>query len=137
MARFDLSSYQISTLGPLPAGKYEAIVMDSAVANNKSGSGSHLKIEFKIVTPGYVGRKVWSYFNTGHGSRDVVQIAMVQLKTFAHHCGCSDSKELNTEDLHGKRVGLLVTIEGENNRIKGYYSVEAEPKIQEVDDCPF
>lgn len=123
------------SLAPIPAGIYTANIVDSDVAQLKSGNGTALQLTFVVLDGPCVNRKVWTQLNIRHTNADAERIAQSQLSAICHAVGVpriSDSVQL-----HGKPMRIRVTIRkddtgqyGDKNEIKGYEALPRGPAAQ-------
>lgn len=105
---------------PLPEGKYQVEILDSDLREAKSGNGSYVMVEFSVLDPQYVGRKIWANYNIINNNPKAQEIGEQQ---FAKLCmaalgkpSCSD-----TDDLIQRQVVLGVGFEKNDpsrNRVK-------------------
>ena len=114
---------------PIPAGRYLAIISDSAMKPTKSGGGSYLELTFEIIDGPYKGRKVWSRLNLNNSSQQAVQIARGELSAICRAVGVMQPRD--SVELHN--IPLTVTVKlkkrddnGElTNEVKGYAKKDA------------
>ena len=144
----------------IPAGKYEAVLVNAATKQTKNGMGYYLNCELEITGPSRAGAKVFHKINVHHAtSRQAVSIGMGQLHSLAvaggadawwERCKQASSLEgalahLNT--LHtaiaGKRFGANVTVKsdekyGDQNEVKSFVKLADGGGTQADDlDIPF
>ena len=43
----------------IPAGKYQAVIVESDMKPNKAGTGEYLQLEFEVIEGEFKGRKLW------------------------------------------------------------------------------
>ena len=82
----------------IPAGKYQAVITDSEMRQNKSGTGEYLQLEFEIIKGEYKNRKLWARLNLNNPNPDAVRIARADLSAICHAVNIiqvSDSIELH------------------------------------------
>lgn len=126
------------TFSPLPAGDYEAEIIDSEMVENKAGTGQFLKVTLKILSGDSQGRQVFDRFNLIHDNPKAVEIAHTQFAGLCKAAGVlspSDSSEL-----HNIPLVVTLAIDGDWNRVKRYkgvVNVTKETKLPEVEnDAP-
>ena len=105
--KFDISDREMRTMECVPAGKYTAEITNSEGKDNKSGTGSYLKLEFTIIKGEYKGRKFWENLNLVNDSSDTVRIAEDTLATIHKAAGLKQLVS-DSDKLHGKP--MLVTL---------------------------
>jgi len=113
----------------LPVDRYTAIITDSEDVQNKSGSGSHLKLTFSIVEGKYTGRRQWARLNLNNDSEYAVDIARAELSAICHAVGVMQMND--TAELHNRPLVISVKHETKANfnngeptaKVAGFYSV--------------
>lgn len=113
----------------IPAGKYLAVITESEVRPNKSGTGSYLQFTFQIIEGEYKGRLLWARLNLDNPNSTAVKIARAELSAICRAVGVmapSDSVELHD-------LPLVISVKCKKrtdtdeiaNEIKGYAKKEA------------
>lgn len=106
-----------------PAGKYQAVIVDSEMKPNKAGTGEYLQLEFEIIEGEYKNRKLWTRLNINNPNPDAVRMARADLSAICHAVNViqpGDSVELHNLPLT-ITVKCRKTPDGEIvNDIKGY-----------------
>lgn len=141
---FDANEVEPATdFEPIPAGKYLAVITDSEVKPNKSGTGSYLQLTFQVIEGEYKNRFLWARLNLDNPNATAVKIARAELSAICRAVGVmapSDSVELHD-------LPLVISVKckkradtGEiTNEIKGYAKKEAaagKPVQAAVDTTP-
>lgn len=114
---------------PIPAGKYLAMITESEMKPNKSGTGGFLQLTFQILDGPYKNRLVWARLNLNNPNATAVKIAHGELSALCRAVGVlapNDSIELHN-------LPLLITVKckkradtGEiQNEIKGFAKKDA------------
>jgi hypothetical protein len=114
---------------PIPAGKYLAMITESEMKPNKSGTGGYLQLTFQILDGPYKNRFVWARLNLNNPNATAVKIAHGELSALCRAIGVlapNDSVELHN-------LPLVITVKckkradtGEiQNEIKGYAKKDA------------
>ena len=114
---------------PIPAGKYLAMITESEMKPNKSGTGGYLQLTFQILDGPYKNRFVWARLNLNNPNATAVKIAHGELSALCRAVGVlapNDSLELHN-------LPLVITVKcrkrqdtGEiQNEIKGYAKKDA------------
>ena len=116
MAFLDLSSVKVtSTNTPLPAGKYQAKVLEVEVKDTKSKGGQYIKMKLVVTDGENEGKSVYHNINIKNESARAQEIGLENLKRFLQIADMDDSKLDKVTDLVGKRVMMAVrTVE--NNK---------------------
>ena len=113
----------------IPAGKYLAVIIESEVKPNKSGTGSYLQLTFQVIDGEYKNRFLWARLNLDNPNATAVKIARAELSAICRAVGVmapGDSVELHD-------LPLVISVKckkradtGEiTNEIKGYAKREA------------
>jgi len=112
----------------IPAGKYQAVIVDSDMKPNKAGTGEYLQLEFEIIEGEFKNRKVWTRLNLNNPNPDAVRMARADLSAICHAVNViqpGDSVELHNLPLT-ITVKCRKTPDGDIvNEIKGYAAKEA------------
>jgi hypothetical protein len=109
---------------PLPSGKYEAVITNSELRENRSQTGSYLLLTFQIVTGDYTNRLVWARLNLEHPNPTVVKIAQEELAAICRALNVLQPEE--STDLHDMPLIIHVRCRKREdndeitNEIKGY-----------------
>lgn len=93
---------------PLPAGDYLAQIIESEIADTKSGSGQMLKLTFEILSGDHHSRRIWDRLNIVNANPDAQRIAQQQLKRLCDACGTGAISD--SEELHFKPINIHVGI---------------------------
>jgi hypothetical protein len=107
----------------IPAGKYQAVIVESEMKPTKNGDGQYLELVFEIIDGEYKSRKLWARLNLENRNAQAVQIARADLSAICRAVNVPQPKD--SIELHN--LPLTVTVrcrknqEGEiSNEIKGY-----------------
>ena len=127
MADFGASGFDANKVEPnegfglLPAGDYEAIMVKSAEAPTKDGTGAFLKTEFQILNGKYQNRKLFHNFNLWllreavkknpgmvipENTKTAIRISEGNLSALCRAIGVLTPKA--SEELHNKPVRITV-----------------------------
>lgn len=127
---FDASTVEPSDSYDLvPAGWYQAIIVESEQVATKAGTGSYLKLRFDIIDGEHSGRVLFDNLNLDNPNQIAVEIAYKALSAICRAVGVM--KPESSSDLHDIPLMIKVGIQpakGEyeaSNRIKGYKAVGA------------
>ena len=119
----------------LPAGTYNARIIESDVKPLKSGNGEGLSLTFEILDGPSAKRRVWASLNTKHTNPVAQNIGQQQLSSICHATGVFKLTE--TSQLHNRPLKIRVKIRkdeqyGDKNEIGGYEPIggNATPPIQ-------
>ncbi len=113
----------------IPAGKYLAVITDSEVKANKTGTGSYLQFTFQVIDGEYKNRFLWARLNLDNPNATAVKIARAELSAICRAVGVmapGDSVELHD-------LPLVISVKCRKrpdtgdltNEIKGYAKKEA------------
>ncbi len=107
----------------LKPGKYDAEVVKAEMQDNKSGSGRHLYIQWKVLSEGAVGRMLHDRLNIVNKSDAAQRIGRAQFGRLCIAAGMRRTPS-DTDALVGKVVRLKVGVyqyNGEDrNEVKEY-----------------
>ena len=107
----------------IPAGKYQAVIVESEMKPNKAGTGEYLQLEFEIIEGEFKNRKLWTRLNLHNPNADAVRMARADLSAICHAVNViqpGDSVELHNLPLT-ITVKCRKTPDGDIvNDIKGY-----------------
>jgi hypothetical protein len=98
---FDYDAEQFEPLAPrdpIPADKYEAMIIESERKPTRDGNGELLNLVWVVTSGKYEGRKVYDRVNLKNNSDKAVEIGMRQLSAICHATGklrVTDSAELH------------------------------------------
>ncbi|MEX2672882.1 MAG: DUF669 domain-containing protein [Phycisphaeraceae bacterium] len=118
-----------TSLDPLPAGKYVAVVSDSQMKPTKNANGSYLELTFDVIEGEHKGRKAWARLNLHNPSEAAVKIARAELSAICRAVGVMQPRD--SVELHNLPLVIAVKLKRREdtgelaNEIKGY---EAKPK---------
>jgi len=134
-------SFNAATVAPdvsrdlIPAGTYNARIIESDVKPLKSGNGDGLSLTFELLDGPNVKRRVWASLNVKHNNPTAQSIAQQQLSSICHATGVMNLQE--TSQLHNRPLKIRVKIRkddayGDKNEIGGYEPAggSAIPPIQ-------
>lgn len=106
----------------LPAGDYVMQVVESEVAELKSGNGDMLKLTVEIIDGPFANRKIWDNLNIRHTNAQAQAIAQRALADLCIAVGVVGLR--NSEDLHFKPFIGTVKVDP----AKGDYSAQNRMK---------
>lgn len=122
---------QDSIRNPLPAGKYTVVITDSAMKDNKSGTGEHLALTMQVIEGEHQGRMLWSVLNIRNNSAEAERIGRSELKALCQAVGVM--KPDDNTDLHDKPFKVTVKIDpkdADRNLVRGYAPAGGEAKAK-------
>ena len=107
----------------IPAGKYQAVIVDSDMKPNKSGTGEYLLLEFEIIEGEFKNRKLWARLNLNNPNADAVRMARADLSAICHAVNVIQPHD--SVELHNLPLTITVkcrkTPDGDIvNDVKGY-----------------
>jgi hypothetical protein len=114
---------------PIPAGKYLAMITESEMKPNKSGTGGYLQLTFQILDGPYKNRFVWARLNLNNPNATAVKIAHGELSALCRAVGVLAPND--SIELHNLPLVIMVKCKkradtGEiQNEIKGYAKKDA------------
>ena len=112
----DLSSVTVkANTEPLPAGKYQAKVLEAKVEDTKSKTGQYIKMKLVVTGGDHEGKSVYTNFNIKNESARAQEIGLQELKRFLMVAEMDDSKLDKVTDLVGKNVTMATKLV-ENNK---------------------
>lgn len=129
---FNPDEHSGDSFDPVPAGWYQAMIVDSEEKETKAGTGSYLQLTIEIVGPTHAGRKLWDRLNLNNTNRTAVDIAQRTLADICRAVGVHAPKR--SEDLHDKTMCVRVKhreYQGEmREEVSGYKAAKgsAAPK---------
>lgn len=89
-----------SPMDPVPPGKYELQVIESSVAQTKSGTGVMLNLTHEIVSGPYANRKIWTRHNYQNNNPEAQRIGQREIADLCFAIGHTDALN-DSNDLHG------------------------------------
>ena len=137
---FNIDEYEVSApqTGPIPAGKYLAIISDTTEKTSRAGD-RYVELTLQIVQGEYQNRLLWDSLNLWHSNEKPRNIARGTLKAICEAVGI---KATDTSQLCNRPLVINVAVEDntyngnttKQNRIKGYSKREspaAPPQVQQ------
>jgi len=113
---------------PIPAGNYEAQIIDSDLRVTSSGTGEYIALTWEILSDEYAGRRVFSNLNIVNPNEKAVQIAKSQLKQICTAAGIDELQD--TQELHGIPMRLALKVRPPQN---GYDAQNVVNKVYPID----
>lgn len=117
-----------SEFEPIPAGRYEAVVVDSEMKPTKSGTGNYLQLTFQVIDGPFSNRLLWARLNLDNPNDQTRKIAQGELSAICRAVGVLAPND--SVDLHNLPLVIQVrckkrTDTGEIvNEVKGYLKKE-------------
>lgn len=133
----DLSGFDANQVEPntgfdvIPAGDYDAVIVDSKKKPTKDGNGEYLELKLQICQKGdFQNRNLWDRLNLKNQSVKAVDIAKSTLSSICRAVNVltpSDSAEL-----HNKPMRVTVAVKKDNsgndrNEVKSYKPRQSGP----------
>ncbi len=120
---FDANQHQSQAFDVLPAGEYEAIIVQSEVKPNSAQTGKMLKLQLQIISGQFQNRVLFDQLNIDNPSDKAKQIALGTLSDICKAVNVLTPK--NSSELHDKPLRIKVVVKksdeyGEQNNIKAY-----------------
>ena len=129
---FDANTVEPSTdFEPIPAGTYEALIIDSAMNTTRSGDGQFLELVFEVIAGPHKGRRLWARLNLTNANELTVQIAKAELSALCRAVNVLAPND--SIELHNIPLILKVGVKRRNdtqelsNVIRGYAKRESSP----------
>ena len=137
----NLSGFDANTVDPsrgyepLPAGEYDACVVNSQVKSTKSGNGKYLELELQVINGQFQNRRLFDRLNLWNPSDQAVRIAKGTLSSICHAVGVLTPND--SSDLHNKPLRVKVVVKksdeyGDGNEVKAYKPRNAAPAQQQT-----
>ena len=129
----------------LPAGNYLATVYEAEVKDTKAGTGTYIKVQFKVVEGEHENRRFFTNYNITNPNDEAQRIGRGQLKNMMACAGVTDFKLEDVNTL----VGLVSVVKlavknddyGEGNEVRGYETTDKHnaeaPKLDTSEEIPF
>lgn len=120
---FDANKVEVqSEYAALPAGEYQAIIVESEEKPTKAGNGKYLELRLNIQGPTHQGRILFDRLNLVNQNDTAQQIARATLSSICRAVNVLTPKD--SSELHGKPLTVIVKTREYNgeiqNEIKGY-----------------
>ena len=115
----------------IPAGEYEACIVNSEMKQTKDGTGEYLNLEVQIISGEYQNRRLFEKLNLRNRNEQAVQIARGTLSAICRAVNVltpNDSSELHMKPL---RINVVVRKREDTgemqNTIKAFKPRNAQP----------
>jgi hypothetical protein len=124
LSDLDMSNVQAESVRQaLPAGDYQAVIVDSGMKTPKSGGAAMLELVLQVQGhPQFNGAKLWDRLNIRHAKPDVANIAKQRLKAIMEAVGLANISD--SQQLHNRQLTVTVAQSEYNgkptNEVKGY-----------------
>lgn len=127
---FDAQQVEPNGFDLLPAGEYDAVIVDSKVVPTKAGDGKILKLQLQVLNGQYQNRTLFDQLNLWNPSQKAEQIAKGTLSALCRAVNVLTPKD--TSELHNKPVRISVGVQkseeyGDQNKIKAYKPRQSGP----------
>lgn len=110
---FNANEVEPSTgFDPIPAGKYQAVIVDSEMKPTRSGNGRYLQLEFEIIEGEYRNRRVWARLNLENTNQEAVRIARADLSAVCRAVNVLQPRD--SVELHN--LPLTITVRCRKNQ---------------------
>lgn len=140
----DLNNFDANAVKPnmdfqaLPAGRYEAMIVESTLKPTASGTGEYLELVLTVLGGSHDGATLFDRLNLKNPSEKAVQIARGQLSSICRAVGVltpRDSTQLHNLPLI-VRVGTREHEGRTYNDVKAYYPKDGAAKAATPDAAP-
>ena len=137
MATLNFNATEVTpstTLEAIPAGKYQAVIVESELKMTKSGTGSYLELTFEIIAGEFAKRRLWARLNIKNSNPKAVEIAQRDLAAICYAVNVLHPQD--SSELHDKPLTVAVRCAknqetGElQNEIKGYAAPVSVSSVQ-------
>jgi hypothetical protein len=135
LLRFDASQVEPNKpLEPIPAGFYNARIIESEMKPTKNQDGAYLALTLEILDGQYQGRKIFDRLNLQNPNAQAMEIAYRTLSAICHAVGVYQVND--SSELHGRPLSVKVSLRpaqtnsqtGDHyeaiNEVKGYKAIE-------------
>jgi hypothetical protein len=133
LSGFDASKVEPNDFGVIPAGDYEACIVNSEMKATKDGTGQYLNLEIQIVGGQYQNRKLFEKLNLVNKNDQAVTIAKGTLSAICRAVNVltpNDSSELHNKTFRVSLTTKKSDYSGEmENRIKSFKPRSAGPVV--------
>jgi hypothetical protein len=133
LSGFDASKVEPNDFGVIPAGDYEACIVNSEMKATKDGTGQYLNLEIQIVGGQYQNRKLFEKLNLVNKNDTAVTIAKGTLSAICRAVNVltpNDSSELHNKTFRVSLTTKKSDYSGEmENRIKSFKPRSAGPVV--------
>lgn len=106
----DVPADDRDNLEPIPPGRYELEVVDSDLVQAKSGKGTLLKLQHRVVSGRFENRRIFTQHNFQHENATAQDIGQREIKALCAAIGHMGPLE-DSNDLHGIPFMASVKIE--------------------------
>lgn len=103
----DVPADDRDNLEPIPPGRYELEVVDSDLVQAKSGKGTLLKLQHRVVSGPHENRRIFSQHNFQHENATAQDIGQREIKALCAAVGHMGPLE-DSNDLHG--IPFMATV---------------------------
>jgi hypothetical protein len=123
----------------MPAGEYDAVIVNSEVKPTNAGDGKYLKLELQILNGQFQNRKVWDQLNIWNPNAQAVQIAKGTLSAICRAVNVLTPQD--SAELHNKPMRIKLAVKkdaeyGDKNVVKSYKPRQAGPVVAPAPVAP-
>jgi hypothetical protein len=133
MATLNFDATQVEPNAPMeaiPADWYNFTIVESEMKPTKSGEGSYLTLQMKVMDGEYAGRMVFDRLNLNNKNPVAVEIAYRQLSAYCHATGVVQVQD--SQQLHGIPFKAKVSVRTDPS---GQYEPSNEVKaVKHIND---
>lgn len=127
---FDAKQVEPNQFDPIPAGEYDAVIVNSEVKTTAKGDGRYIKLQLQILNGQFQNRVLFDNLNLWNPNQKAVEIARGTLSSICRAVGVLTPRD--TSELHGKPLRIKLKVEksdeyGDQNRVAGYKPRQAGP----------
>lgn len=116
---------------PIPTGRYEAVIIQSAMKATKAGTGKFLELVFEVTEGLYAKRRLWSRLNLLNPNETAKRLAEADLSAICRAVGVLNPND--SADLHDLPLMIYVRCKKRDdtaeivNEVKGYAKKDSPP----------
>ena len=139
LGNFNAEDVEPSTgFDPIPAGWYDAMIVDSEMRDTKAGTGQYLQLRLDVINGDYVNRVLFARLNLTNTNQTAVDIAQRELSAICRAVGVMSPQD--SIDLHDKPIKIKVAIRPArdgfeaNNDIKAYAAADSSTPAAPADN---
>lgn len=124
LSGFDANNVQPNEgFTPLPAGEYDAIIVESEMKPTKDNAGKYLQLKLQILNGKFQNRTLFDRLNLVNKNDTAVQIAKGTLSAICRAVNVLTPND--SSELHSKPLSIKVAIRNDQNgnpqnEVKGY-----------------
>ncbi len=112
---------------PLPAGTYNAVVVESNVLDTKAGTGTYAKMQLKVLDGEFAGRVIFHNITLTNPNPTAVEIGQKHMALLCNAVGKATIQD--TQELHNQPLQVQVKVKkdaewGDSNEVVTYKALQ-------------